>query len=133
MCIIHYFLACRKDERTDYTGERLARAWAREVATAGPNASLTAAFVSAWKFQYILPVTWAFLWILFGCTSSAVLMRTILVWFQDQGGHSPAFIVGIVIAMMGSEICKVWHAILPHRHAVARVSRCHFLGRKELR
>lgn len=100
-------MVCRTSERCEIAGKALQRAWAAELVAAGPNARLSSAYIAAWKRWYITPITWSLVWVCFGCLSSAVLMRTIILWFEGQGGHSSGFILGIVFALMASEICKV--------------------------
>ena len=96
----------RRKERCESTSAKLLSAWAAERTAHGPLAKLSRAFRNAWWTWYLTPVAWACLWIFFGCLSSAVLMRSILVWFETQD-HSAAHMFGIVVALMVSEVCKV--------------------------
>lgn len=100
----------RRSERSEFAGDKLIAAWQGEIATHGDNASLKRAFTKTWATWYIPAVIWATGYMVFGCLSGAVFMRTLIRWFETHE-HSVSYMMGIVIALVVSEITKVGFAM----------------------
>jgi hypothetical protein len=105
------FLRCdsgvfRRSERAEFAGDKLIAAWQAEVAAHGDAASLKRAFSKTWAMWYIPAVIWATGYMVFGCLSGAVFMRTIIRWFETHE-HSTSYMLAMVAALVISEITKV--------------------------
>lgn len=112
--------ACSRTERAEFACAKLSAAWEAELTQHGDSASLARAVRRAWRAWYFTPVVWSCLWIFFSCLSTAVLMRTMILWFELRD-HSRSYIVGIALAMVCTEICKV--VLVGGRVGCSRVAR----------
>lgn len=102
----------RDSECAADAGSRLTAAWEREVAAKGrQHASLLRAVISTWGPHYVTPIALSTVFLALGCVSSAVFMRSIVRWFEDQDG-STSYVVGLAFALTLCEMGKVrWFCV----------------------